>query len=110
VSGRAAIHVITELCSRRTGSDADFRDHVEVLMDELVAIEQNDVELSDGTVVGDPGGRRITVELLVLTDDPMYAIAGSTSAIRAAIHAAGAGRSFVLDRASVRTEPALVAA
>jgi hypothetical protein len=118
MSKRTAIHVITELHVRRTESDEGFHDRVEAVMEELVAIEQSDDELSDATVSGDAGAGQVVVELLVLTDDPLYAITRSAAAIRAAVHAAGHGTpgwpdndelALALDQASTRTEAALIA-
>jgi hypothetical protein len=110
MSGRTAVHVTIELRVHGVEPDEEFHDRVEALMDELVAIEQRDVDLSDGTVSGDPGARRITIELLVLTDDPVYALARSISATSAAVDSVGARVPFTLDHANARTEPALVAA
>lgn len=107
MSRRPAIHVITDLRVRHAEPDAAFHHRVDALMDELVVIEQNDVELTDGTVSGDSGGRRVTIELLVLTDDPVYAVTRSICAVRAAVEAV---LPWDLEDARARTEPATVAA
>lgn len=110
MSGRTAVHVVTDLRVRHAEPDEEFHERVEALMDELVAIEQRDADLSDGTVSGDPAAHRITIELLVLTDDPVYALARAISAIQGAADAVAVRAPFALDHANARTEPALIAA
>lgn len=121
MTDKAAIHVTTELHIRTRSpiTPEAFHARVMAFADQLMDLEAGDKQLSDTTISGDADETRVTVEMIVFTDDHLCAVMKAITATRAAIHALGDATPgwpdvkeilAALEQATVQTEPALVSA
>ncbi|TDQ52469.1 hypothetical protein [Actinorugispora endophytica] len=71
----------------------EFHQRATRLMDELIALNECNDDIADPVVSSDAGESLLTVEVVVVSDDPFEATSTALTVLRTALHAAGAGTS-----------------